>query len=463
MEPKQRMNITRLNAPLAMVLVMAALPTPPAAAKTTGPLPVRPPAGPVAAAAGPAILDPSSDPAAVTLTLADALAGAARANPDLVAARSARDIAAAGVRSANVAPNPVLQVGTSQYKPGGFGGQSAWDLSFKTVNITQTIEMGGKRSLRVGAAKAGLAAAGLDVADTARTTSAMVTSAFFHLKAAQDRLALARSVAANYSDSLAVAERRVAAGDLSQGELARQRVEALRAASDASAAKSGLEQARLDLALMIGRETDAPHLFAAGDWPKAAPNAADPSALAEARPDVAAARARVEQARKNLMGAQRLRVPDVSVSAELESQGTPFGIGNTAGLTLAVPLMIGNRYGGTIDAARAALTQAEVTATRLAAQATAQIVAARALAVEARGRRQQYEQDLLPSARAAAATAEFAWSRGAISLTDLLDARRALASAELGAIGAREDEAAALAALRAAEQGSEPNPVMQDN
>jgi cobalt-zinc-cadmium efflux system outer membrane protein len=51
--------------------------------------------------------------------------------------------------------------------------------------------------------------------------------------------------------------------------------------------------------------------------------------------------------------------------------------------------------------------------------------------------------------------AEFAYTNGATSLLELLDARRSLRAVELGAVDARADEAHAIAQLQAAETTGE--------
>ncbi len=110
-----------------------------------------------------------------------------------------------------------------------------------------------------------------------------------------------------------------------------------------------------------------------------------------------------------------------------------------------------NLYHGEVDAAGVALVQAEAQARKAAAVATADIVIARRGLVEATERRKLFDESQLPAARKAASVAEFAYSHGAMTLLELLDARRSLQAVELGAIGAHSDEAHAIARLRAVE------------
>jgi outer membrane protein, heavy metal efflux system len=118
-----------------------------------------------------------------------------------------------------------------------------------------------------------------------------------------------------------------------------------------------------------------------------------------------------------------------------------------------VPLQVFNRYSGEVATAGAVLGDAEATAQKALSAATADIAAARSALLTASERRRRLDTELQPAARRAAEAAEFAYARGALPLTDLLDARRALAAAALSLVDAHEDEAAAGARLRAAEAG----------
>jgi cobalt-zinc-cadmium efflux system outer membrane protein len=57
-----------------------------------------------------------------------------------------------------------------------------------------------------------------------------------------------------------------------------------------------------------------------------------------------------------------------------------------------------------------------------------------------------HEADILPRARQVAAQAELAYQKGAMPLTDLIDARRSLRAAVLDGLAARADHARALGA-----------------
>ena len=91
-------------------------------------------------------------------------------------------------------------------------------------------------------------------------------------------------------------------------------------------------------------------------------------------------------------------------------------------------------------------------------EASVEVVRAAADLAAAVEKLQRVESDTLPQAREVGAASEFAYKKGALNLTDLLDARRTLRCVELEAVAARADHAKALAAWQAAtqwEQGEE--------
>ncbi len=395
-------------------------------------------------AALPAVPDPQE-----AISIDAAIASSDGANIDLVTARNAIRFAVAGVRIANTAPNPTFNysLGHLQFHPDrGQGGQRLDNI----FSLQVPLERGGKRSARVAAAKAGLAAAGSDAGDAGRQVHAAVVSAFYDLMAAERKLMLSQRTAESYRTSQSLANKRLAAGAISGGDLARQNVETLRAGSALSQAASDRREAQLALAILIGRENAASALKTIGDWPvPRAASADDAETLADRRPDVRAADQRAQASRYQLNGARALRHPDVTAGVQYEHDPGTFG--STFGIGVSVPIPVRNGYNGEVDAAGTGVAQAEALAAKARAVAVADIITARQAAAEASARRENYESALLPAARKAADTAEFAYARGALALLDLLDARRTLQSVERDAIDAHNDEAHALARLSAAE------------
>lgn len=386
------------------------------------------------------------------LSLDNAIALADNANIDVLRARLALKTAQANLRSADTAPNPVLSVNALQVRPSQIGSVSYPRLADTAARVDLPLERGGKRSARVGSATALINAAQGDLATARRDMRQAVFDAYFDLKAAEAKVATLQAISQSYADGLNIASTQRKAGALSTGDLARQSVEASRAKSDLIQSLTDQHSAQLALATLIGEEMESGTLVTSGDWPIATASSSEaPDALAMQRPEVLAAHARVEAARRDLVGAHALRYPDVTVGVQYERADGNLGVGNSVGVGLAVPIPVRNQYRGEVDAANVALARAEADERKTLSVATADIVIARQALAEASHRRQEFDDIQLPAARKAAEVAEFAYKNGATSLIELLDARRSLRAVELGAIDARSNQAEAIARLRAAE------------
>jgi len=166
---------------------------------------------------------------------------------------------------------------------------------------------------------------------------------------------------------------------------------------------------------------------------------------------VLAARERVQAAEKlrDLARAQRTR--DVTIGAQYERWlpgGSPT---NSFGIGISVPLFTGYDFSGDIQKAeveRYAALDALARARALAMNELRRAVSDLNAAAE---RVERFDGSLLGAANRSAQASEFAFSRGAISVLEVLDARRTLRAVRLEALGARADYARALGAWRAAQ------------
>jgi cobalt-zinc-cadmium efflux system outer membrane protein len=411
----------------------------------------------LAACGGMAYAQPAPDLRALTLPAAEGLM--ASQNRDLTMARRAFEQASADVKVAAQPPNPQLTVGVGSYNPHlGVGGG---DLRSKTVDssvrIDQLIERGNKLGLRVDTAKRLEAAAGEDLNDAGRQQLLAVRGAYYDLLAAQEKLAAAEETAQLFGRTMDAAQLRQKAGDLAGSDVARVRVDALRAQNDARAAQADLARARLALAYLIGADARATEIRAVTPWPaRQLPDAAQADELVNRRPDVRAAQARVEAADKNRELAQAQRTRDVSIGAQYDhypvSQTNTLGTGNSFGISISVPLFVRNNSEGTIARAQADWYAARDNVDRVKAQALSDVLRARGDLENALERLERFERDVLPAAQKSADAAEFAFKNGAMSVMDLLDARRTLKAVQTDAANARADYAKALAAWQSSAQ-----------
>jgi cobalt-zinc-cadmium efflux system outer membrane protein len=379
-------------------------------------------------------------------------------NRELQAARRAVEAARANTTMAGARLNPTLSLGVGAINPQlGIGGGAYRDKTVDTsVRLDQVIERGERRELRIAAAKNLESASAEDLSDTLRQQRLALHGAYYDLMFAQDRSGIARDTASLFGRTLDAAELRLKAGDIAAADVARIRVDALRAANDARAAEADLRRAQLALAYLIGAEAEAARLRAADGWP--AGSGLETVALTEdmidRRPDVKAARKRVDAAAAARELARSLRTRDVSVGVQYDhypaSSSNTLGSGNSYGLSVSVPLFARYHFEGEIERAEVDYSTAQESLERTRAIARGELERALSDLRAATERVRRYEGALLAEAKRAADAAEFAYRNGAIGVMDLLDARRTLHAVQNDAAAARNDFSKALAAWSAA-------------
>jgi cobalt-zinc-cadmium efflux system outer membrane protein len=223
-----------------------------------------------------------------------------------------------------------------------------------------------------------------------------------------------------------------------------------RAQNDARGAQAELGRARLALAYIIGAEHAAAELQATDLWP--APESVDISDLdraIETRPDVLAAKSRVEVAEKlrDLARAQQTR--DISVGIQYERWIPGNVASNAVGLGVSIPLFTGYDFSGDIQKAEVDRYAALDAVARVRAIAATDLRRSASDLNAAAERVERYDKSLLGAAGRSAQAAEFAFQRGAISVLEVLDARRTLRAVQIESVAARADYAKALSAWRA--------------
>ncbi|MBV2193367.1 MAG: TolC family protein [Azonexus sp.] len=352
--------------------------------------------------------------------------------------------ATAEAQTAGQRPNPDLTINALSISPqSGLGGGPLKDKKMDTqFRLDQLIERGGKRDLRIKSAEARVDAAKLLRTDTARQQLGDLRQAYYNLRLAQEKLALARDTAALYEKSAGAGRLRLKAGDLAPVDVSRLQIDQARAEADARQAQADLAQAQQMLAYLIGRDSEAEQIVAADNWPQLEEIALNAMPL-DQRPDLAAAQKRLAaaEADRDLARAKRTRDVTVGVQFERNLQNAPT---NSYGFGVSVPLFIWHEYEGEIARADADYNAARLLAEQQQAVAIGQVAQARNALLATRDRMKRLEGGLLADAERVAKAAELAYGKGAMSLMDLLDARRTLRQIQIEAASARADYAKAL-------------------
>lgn len=421
-------------------------------------------------------------PQAFRLSLAAALQMQQETSRVIRAAARQAEIAAAEVHRANVRPNPVVsaQIGNSEpnrYRPAGID---------RLLRIDQVFERGGKRELRTRVAQSLEQASKWELADSARQQRQALAEAFFELVAAQELYRLGNQTVADYQRLLAASERRSNAGDLAPIDVSRLKVESDRARNEYRQLGSQLELARVGLAAVIGQESIASQLIAAGELPGGAEvddavrSVSQSSALRgegsrdnqrdssradrvdgsrddrgddrldgwlDRRADLLAAASRVDAAQRAVDLARSQRERDVSIGLQTERPAQMGG--HVFGISASVPLLVNNDYSADIARAQAELEAARDDLARQRAQARSEHERAKSRLRSAADRLQRTRATTLPEAVRVSEAIEYAFSRGAVPLTDLFDTRRQLLAVRNDLISAQLDFAKSRAAYEA--------------
>lgn len=365
-------------------------------------------------------------------TEADALAAFERSSPALAEARADEDAARADVRQAGLMPNPTLSVGASniplQTNPTWGNGSGIANNVVGSVELDQPIELGGKRSRRLAVARGALAGASLSRADAVRTARAELRLAFWGAVRARERRLLAEAVRARSAETLRIMRARFASEDISALDLDKIELEAAQQENEVADAVAAERAAVADLLRLVGPGAP-PDVDVSGALPSPAPPL-DEGRLAararDARPDLAAARRRVETGRASVALAEAQAVPDVTVgvgytrSRALLSGDNPQSLG----VTLSVPLPLFSRNQGEIQKARVELRRAEDAARALDAAVAREVAAADARYAAAAEKVARYDGGALARAERALAVAEKTYRSGDRSLLEFLEAER---------------------------------------
>lgn len=373
---------------------------------------------------------------------------AAQENLDVALSRRNLAGAQADIVSADRAPLPVLSAGVSQIdlKNGNGNGRVLQDRTYdKSVGLDWTWERGNKRALRTLTAQRAADAARAELDDTLLLQRVAALTAFYELLAAQERLETSTQLDSNATELARIAGRRLQAGDLSAQDTARTEIEAQRARAERRQAE--LERQRSALVLWQLTALAAPQqLQARADWPAPLPGIArmDLDALVEDRADVRAARARAEADQAALDASTALKKSDITWGVSYNHY--PGSSTALMELRMQMPLQWGYAYQGEIGRASAQLGQAQDALERTRRLARQEFERLQHEVLSTAERATVFDAEILPRARRVAEGAELAYRRGALSLTDLLDARRTLRVTALDAVAARKEHAQALGA-----------------
>ena len=368
-----------------------------------------------------------------SISLAQALQRTLAANPRLTAAE--RDIGIAGgfKIQAGALPNPDLSfeldnaLGSGPYK----GLRSAET----NLQLSQLVELGGKREARLAAGEAGIGTAVWQRRATRLEVLSETAIAFITVVSAQRRIEIFDEQIASLDQLIPLLQKRVQEGASSPAETLRAQVAADLFRVDRERAKTQLATARRDLAILMGdsspRFGEAVGRLASIGQPPSFQSVVD---AIEANPQLVRWTAVTAQRNAELILARLKPIPDVHLSAGWRHfQDTND---DAVRLGVSIPLPVFDQNTGNIIAAEEML--AKTGAERAINKLVLTSIAGRAYDAlnGALAELKLLRTSVIPNARSAAETIQSGYLQGRFTLLEMLDVRGSVLQALL-----REQEA----------------------
>jgi cobalt-zinc-cadmium efflux system outer membrane protein len=375
---------------------------------------------------GPAASPVPAQNAPTRITLDEAIRLAVQHNHALQAARSTILQNQAQEVTANLRPNPTLSWDSQffpLFSPSQFSADYLENQAQFDVGIGYLFERGKKRQHRLQAAKDQTAVTRSQVDDNERQLVFNTGQQFIAVLLAQSTLDLAKQNVDSFQQTVEISESRYKAGDMSESDLLRIKLQLLQFQSDLSAARLAKVQALTSLRQFLGFESVPDEFDVQGelDYQPVHAGLQDLKGLAmQDRPDLRAAQQGVTAARSQeaLMEANGKK-----------DLGVTFDYTHTAGINSGafffnIDLPIFDRNQGEIARTRYAITQAEQQAIETAQQVSTDVVDAYAALHSNDEIIQLYRGGYVDQAKQSRDVTEYAYKRGAASLLDFLDAER---------------------------------------
>ena len=371
-------------------------------------------------------------PAATQITLDQAIAMALASSPSIKAARTQIQQNQAQEITANLRPNPVLSW-DSQFIPvfsADFSTDTLNNLQQFDIGVGYLFERGHKRQNRLQAARDQTAVTVAQVADTERTLVFNVAQQFVNVLLANSSLLFAQEGLRSFQETVDISAERYKAGDISEGDYLKIKLQLLQFQTDVSSARVAKVQALGSLRQLIGYANLPREYDCAGDLAYQPLTAAladlQAKALAE-RPDLQAAKKGVKAANSQISLAKADAKVDVNASA---SYSHVSGASSTS-LFFNVPLPFFNRNQGEIARTKFALTQSELTARAAEDTVMTDVTNAYEAARANQDVVKLYVSGYLKQAQDSRDISQYAYKGGAATLLDFLDAERSYRSTQL--------------------------------
>ena len=378
---------------------------------------------------------PQAPPASASsrISLDDAIRLALLHNHALQAMRTTIQQSLAGEITANLRPNPTLGLDAQFlpiFQPDKLDGDYLDQSAQFDAGIGYLFERGKKRQHRLQAAKDQTSVVRSLVTDNERQLVFNVSQQFVDVQLAESTLEFAQQDLDSFQKTVDISKERFRAGDMSEGDFLKIKLQLLQFQSDVSAAKLARLQSLAALRQLLGFET-VPDDYDVQGTLDYQPVHADLSGLKNVaalnRPDLRAAQQSVTAA-ESQYALQK-------ANGKMDITGT-FNYSHTAGASsgsffYSMPLPIFNRNQGEIERAQYAIAQAREQASETTQQVSTDVATAFANLQTNDQIIQLYQGGYVDAAKQSRDISEYAYRKGAASLLDYLDSERSYRANQL--------------------------------
>lgn len=383
-----------------------------------------------------------------TLTLARALALTLENSPELAAVSWDIRAAEARIIQARLLPNPEIAL-TAEDLTGTRGFKNGENAE-RTLQLSQLVELGGKRPARVAEAQLNRALTDFDYQVKRVEVLRATTRAFVDVLVAQRRLALAEETVQLWENAVPLTKKRVEQGAAPEVEVTRINVAVALAQITREETRRDALAAKAVLAAQWGETRAVRFASVTGDLDRMEPLPPFGTLVARLGNHPQLARWTVERERR----AATLRLEQAQAVPDLTALAGPRVVGRADDLTLGVigfsmPLPLFNRNQGNIAEARAFIEKARPEERAIEARAFADLSVAYQTMLRAIGDVATLKERVLPSATQTVTLLSEGYSAGRFSQLEILDARRTLTESRDHHLRALADYHKALADVEA--------------
>ena len=368
----------------------------------------------------------TSQTAPTRITLDEAIRLALQHNHALLALRTTILQNQAQETTANLRPNPVISWDTQfipLFQPSNFTANYFENQAQFDIGIGYLFERGRKRQHRLEAAKDATAVTRAQVTDSERQLTFNVSQQFVNVLLAQSTVELAQQDHDSFQKTVEISEARYKAGDMSEGDLLKIKLQLLQFQSDVLTANLSKVQALTALRQQVGFESVPENFDVEGELDYAPVHAGldDLKLLAlQTRPDLQAAHLGVKAAQSQQSLAEANGKRDLNVSFDYTHTGSV----NSAAFFFNIELPIFDRNQGEIARTRYLINQFQEQQSEAAEQVISDVVDAYQALHSNDQIIKLYRGGFVDEAQKSRDITEYAYRKGAASLLDFLDSER---------------------------------------